>query len=264
MRTKRQSSAAMRRSSWLSISALLLALAASADVTKESVAAHTVYVYAPAGLAADKPAPLLLLFHGSGRDGMSQINEWRKLADKEGLVLVAPNATDVRRWTIPEDGPDFLRELVTFAGKKHRIDPRRVYAFGHSAGAVFLLAMAPLESGYLAAVAVHAGQFANVASSGTLQFAERKIPIFIVVGTRDQFFSVDSVRRTKEGFAGAGFPIETREMERHDHNYYQRSGEINDMAWKFLSPKHLDTDAHFREYKITKSGDNASIELVTP
>ena len=59
-------------------------------------------------------------------------------------------------------------------------------------------------------------------------------------------------------------PIETREIENHDHNYYRRSVEINDMAWKFLSPKHLDADARYRDYKITKNGDNVSIEPVTP
>jgi poly(3-hydroxybutyrate) depolymerase len=36
------------------------------------------YSFAPEKLAA--PAPLLLLLHGSGRDGMSQINEWKDLA----------------------------------------------------------------------------------------------------------------------------------------------------------------------------------------
>jgi dienelactone hydrolase len=244
--------------------ALLLATTACADATRETVAAHTVYFYVPKALPADKPAPLLLLFHGSRRDGMTQINEWWKLADKEGIVLAAPNATDAEHWSIPEDGPDLLRELVKAAEKRHRIDPRRIYAFGHSAGGGFMLNMAPLESGYLAAVAVHAGQFRNVASSGTLPFAERKIPIFIVIGTRDQLLSVESVRQTREGFAGAGFPIETREIEGHDHNYYRVSGEINDMAWTFLSPKHLDADPHFREYKINRNSEKVSIEAVAP
>jgi len=57
-----------------------------------------------------------------------------------------------------------------------------------------------------------------------------------VVGTKDQFFSVESVRQTRDAFAAEDFPIETREIPNHDHNYYRRSGEINDMVWKFLSP----------------------------
>src|SRR5436190_9159898 len=111
VQTNRQSSAATPRSfsRWISAVALLFAVTAHAALTKETIGKHTCYVYAPEKLAA--PAPLLMLFHGSGRDGMTQINEWRKLADKEGIVLAAPDATDTRHWTIPEDGPEFLREI---------------------------------------------------------------------------------------------------------------------------------------------------------
>src|SRR5262249_41668056 len=105
MRTRPRSSAAMRRSFWLSISALL-ALAAQAGVTKGTTGAHPCFVSPPPPLRGDKPVPLLMLFHGSGRDGMSQINEWRKLADSEGIVLVAPNATNTRQWSMSDDGPD--------------------------------------------------------------------------------------------------------------------------------------------------------------
>lgn len=250
---------------WISAVALLLAAAAQAapGLKKETIESggrkHVCYVYAPARLSADSPAPVLMLFHGSGRDGMSQINEWRKLADAEGILLAAPNAVDARHWNIPDDGPELLRDIIDFVGREHRIDSRRIWAFGHSAGAVFMLAMGPLESNFLAAVAVHAGQFANVASSGILPFAERKIPIFIVIGTKDQNFSVDEVRRTAEAFSSAGFPIEIREIPNHDHNYYRRSREINDMAWAFLSPKHLDADAHYSAYRIEKNGDKVSI-----
>ena len=259
MQTNRQFSAATPRSfwRWISTIALLVAVAAHAGLTKETIGKHTCYVYVPEKLST--PAPLLMLFHGSGRDGMSQINEWRKLADKEGIVLAAPNSTDTRYWNIPDDGPELLRDIAAFLGKQRPIDQRRIYAFGHSAGAVFMLNMAPLESDLFAAVAVHAGQFANAAASGMLRFAERKIPIFIVVGTKDPYFSVAFVRETKAAFATEGIPVETREIEGHDHNYYRRSAEINDMVWKFLSPKRLDSDAHYSNYTITKSGEAVSI-----
>lgn len=247
---------------------VVAAHAAAAGVNKETIESggrkHVCYVYAPARLAADAPAPLLMLFHGSGRDGMSQINEWRKLADDEGIVLAAPDAVDSRKWAIPEDGPDLLRDIVAFVAKQHTIDLRRVYAFGHSAGAVFMLSMAPLESNFLAAIAVHAGAFKNAAMSGTLQLARRKTPIFVIIGTKDPYFSVEEVRTTKEAFAAAGLPIETREIPNHDHNYYRRSREINGMAWAFLSPKHLDADAHYTAYRIVKNGDMVTIEPAEP
>jgi Poly(3-hydroxybutyrate) depolymerase len=242
--------------------------AAAAGVNKETIESggrkHVCYVYAPAKLAADAPVPLLMLFHGSGRDGMSQINEWRTLADHEGFILAAPDALDTRQWTIPDDGPDLLRDILAFVAKQHKIDLRRVYGFGHSAGAGFMLNMAPIESNLFAAIAMHAGAFKDAATSGMLELARRKIPIFIVIGTKDQFFPVEDVRKTREGFAGAGFPIETREIPNHDHNYYRSSREINGMAWAFLSPKHLDADAHYTAYRIVKNGDMVSMEPVEP
>src|ERR1051325_381358 len=238
--------------------ALLFAIAAHAALTKETIGKHTCYLYVPAGAAADKPAPLVMLFHGSGRDGMSQINEWRKLADKEGIVLAAPNALNAERGVIPDDGPELLRDIVTFVGQKAPIDQRRIYAFGHSAGAVFLLSMAPLESELFAAVVVHAGEFAAIGTSGVLPFADRQIPIFLIIGSKDQNFSVESVRRTRDALVAAGFPAEMREIAGHDHNYYRRSAEINDMAWTFMAANRLDADAHYKIYTIFKNGNTVS------
>lgn len=58
---------------------------AAGKVEKQTLASQgtprTYYTFVPEKLAA--PAPLLLLLHGSGRDGMSQIDEWKGLAEKE-------------------------------------------------------------------------------------------------------------------------------------------------------------------------------------
>jgi poly(3-hydroxybutyrate) depolymerase len=232
----------------------------------ESGGRHRVcYVYAPQRLAAETPAPVLLLFHGSGRDGLSLINEWKKLADSEGILLAAPDALDRRQWVIPDDGPELLGDIMRFLRTRYAIDGRRIYAFGHSAGAGFALRMAPLESTLLAAVAVHAGAFAGAADSGILSFAERKIPVFIVVGTKDQYFPLDIVRQTREAFSKAGFPAELRELPGHDHNYYIRSTEINAMVWAFLSAKHLDENGHYSAYRFaTSSGGVSMTPIDTP
>lgn len=241
-------------------------LSAAATSKKESIESggrkRVIYVYAPDRLSAESPAPVLMLFHGSGRDGISQIKEWKKLADSEGVLLVAPDAVDRRHWVIPDDGPEFLRDIVAFLQSKYVIDTRRIYAFGHSAGASFALRMAPLESNFLAAVAVHAGAFTGPGDTGILPFAERKIPVWIVVGTKDPFFSLEVVRQTQAAFVAAGFPAEVREIPDHDHNYYSRSSEINAMAWAFLSSRHLDTDARYNAYRIENVAGAVSITQV--
>src|SRR5689334_856582 len=142
---------------------LLLSLTAYAraddKVSKEKIESggrkRTYYLFAPSSL---KPqAPLVVLFHGSGRDGLSLVDKWKDLAAREGFVIAGPDSRSSNGWSIPDDGPEFIRDLVEALKAKYQLDARRVYLFGHSAGAVFALHLAMRESEYFAAAAVHAG-----------------------------------------------------------------------------------------------------------
>src|SRR5688572_31836663 len=70
------------------------------------------YLFAPKSALQAKSAPLLVLLHGSGRDGRILIEHWQKLAEQEGIILAGPNALDSRSWSIPNDGPKFIHDLV--------------------------------------------------------------------------------------------------------------------------------------------------------
>lgn len=235
------------------------AISPEADAKPASVQSETItsgsqkrlcYVYRPDGLSAEVRTPVLILLHGSGRDGASQVKEWRSLADREGLLLAGPDALDRSGWAIPADGPQFLGDIVAFLKDRYPIDMARIYLFGHSAGAVFVLNIAPMESEFFAAAAVHAGAFRDSSEASVLAFASRKIPVFLIVGSRDQFFPLHAVRETKQVFDAKGFPCELLELQGHDHDYYARSDEINRKAWAFLSSKHLDAEARYKTYTI--------------
>ena len=73
------------------------------------------YLVVPDQATAEHPAPLLLLLHGSGRNGLSLIDKWKDLAIKEGIVLVGPDAINSQGWNSPADGPDFLHDLMDMA-----------------------------------------------------------------------------------------------------------------------------------------------------
>ena len=70
------------------------------------------HLFVPEHAEDGGPLPLLLLLHGSGRDGMSLMDKWLKLAATEGIVVAAPNSLDPQFWSAPADGPDFLRDIV--------------------------------------------------------------------------------------------------------------------------------------------------------
>jgi poly(3-hydroxybutyrate) depolymerase len=207
---------------------------------------RTYYTFVPEKLSAS--APLLLLLHGSGRDGMSQINEWKDLAGKEGIILVAPDSANSREWSMNTDGPEFLHDIVEAVRAKHSVDGTRLYIFGHSAGAVFALYMGVMESRYFAAAGVHAGAIGeNFYPS--LNLAQRKIPITIWVGTEDPYFKLPLVKATQTELNKHGFDAKVVEMKGHDHNYYAVSKDLNPRIWDFLQATKLNQEASWQVYQ---------------
>lgn len=211
------------------------------------VKARTYYLFVPLSVAAEKPAPLLVTLHGSGRNGKILLQKWKDLAEKEGIVLAGPDSADSEVWSSPGDGPLFLYELVEVLKSKHPIDPRRVYLFGHSSGGMFALQIGSLESEYFAAAAISAGALPSQQYS-IHDYATRKIPFVFFVGTRDPLFSVREVRANGEALTSRGFPVEITEIRGLDHNYYASSGMINRSAWEFLRKHQLSADPKYTPY----------------
>ena len=174
---------------------------AAAKITKESFGyggtARAYYLYVPESVTSASPAPLVVLLHGSGRNGQTLVQPWKEFADKHGIILAGPDAIVPAGWNMGPDGPDFISSLVDIVSAQHPVDPRRVYLFGHSAGAVHALVLGLLESQYFAAVAVHAGALPPELYPYIAR-AARKIPLAIWVGTDDAFFPLPAVRATRD------------------------------------------------------------------
>src|SRR6266480_2235853 len=241
----------------LLIAALLFlpitATAANDDITKELITSkgktRAYYLYVPSTIKASSPAPLIVMLHGSGRVGMSLVEKWKDLAKKEGVIIVGPDSLDTSVWNMPQDGPDYLRDLVEELKAKYPINPRRVYLFGHSAGATFALEMSLMESQYFAATAVHAGALPPD-DADLIEMAKRKIPISIQVGDSDQSFPPKVVRATRDTLNAKGFAVELTELPNHDHWYYDLAPKINRIAWDFLKKYELESDPIYRKFQF--------------
>jgi len=210
---------------------------------------RTFYLFIPDGIAAERPAPLLLLLHGSNRNGLSLVEKWKDLAIKESIVLVGPDANNSEEWRAPVDGPDFLHELITDLKSKYPIDSRRFYLFGHSAGASFALYISLYESEYFAATAIHAGALGPDAGA-TIKMATRKIPIYIAVGTVDRSFPLGDVRATRDALNREGFNAQLIEIAGHDHWYYDLAPKINADAWRFIKQQKLREEPRYVTYNF--------------
>jgi poly(3-hydroxybutyrate) depolymerase/Flp pilus assembly protein TadD len=214
---------------------------------------HTYYRYVPQTLSASAPAPLLILLHGSNRNGLSLAEKWKDLAAAEGIILVAPDSLDSSHWAVPEDGPVFIHDLVEAIKAKYAVDMQRIYLFGHSGGAVFGLQLSLYESEYFAATAIHAGAL-DAAGLSLIPLAKRKIPLFLQVGTSDPLFPVKWVQATCAALNEQGFSAQLTEIPNHDHWYYDLAPKINQAAWEFLKVNKLSAEPHFDEYKFRGQG----------
>lgn len=231
-----------------------LAVSASAQkVSKQTIESggkkRTYLLLVPEAATSERPAPLIVLLHGSGRNGQSLMDKWKDLGNKEGVVLIAPDAIASQGWSVPADGPEFLHDVISEVRAKHSVDPRRMYVWGHSAGASFALYMGLFESEYFAAVAIHAGGL-GPDDNDIVERAARKVPIYIAVGTVDRLVPLEGVRATRDMLVKNGFNVDLVEMKGHDHWYYDLAPKINATAWAFLKPLRLSEDPRYIKHSF--------------
>ena len=233
-------------------------------IVKESLVSEgkkrTYYLYVPKSLKPGEAVPLIVLLHGSNHIGLSLAEPWDDLAEREGVIIAAPDSAESSHWSVPHDGPLMLRDLVESLKTKYPINSRKVYLFGHSGGAVFALSMALYESEYFAAIAIHAGSLPPE-SKVLIDLAKRKTPIHIQVGTVDEFFPLSVVRDTRDLLNKRGFAVELVELPGHNHWYYTLAPQINQSAWNFLKGYELPAEPRYDEYKF-KSQSKLSSEAI--
>lgn len=197
---------------------------------------RTYYLFIP---DKSSPLPVVLLLHGSGRNGQVMVDAWSNLASIESFIVVAPDSSDSSGWGMKSDSPAFFHAVIEQVKARHAIDENRIYLFGHSAGAVHALVLAITDSHYYAATAVHAGALPPGYEKLLFSMAQRRMPIAIWVGDHDLLFSVDTVTATTRLFEENGFHVDLSVIPNHDHNYYAISDEVNSKAWDFLKKTQL-------------------------
>ena len=245
----------MKHASSLFAAVLLLVAAAAVGepgkVSKETISwkgkERVFFLFVPTGAAPERKLPLLVTLHGSGQSGETYVSAWKVFAEKEKIVVVGPDSDDSVHWASPQDGPALLHDIVDQVAGKQAIASRRMYLFGHSAGAVFALQMAALESDYFAAVVAYAGSLQSKYFN-LFDYATRKIPYLLIIGTKDAFFPLADVQATRDALKSRSFPVEYVEMSGQTHNYVRSAKEINGKAWEFLLKNPLPADPKYTAY----------------
>jgi poly(3-hydroxybutyrate) depolymerase len=180
-----------------------------------------------------KKLGVFVLLHCNGGNGSIAVGRWAKIVHLDGVMCVGPNSLNRgAAWRDQENGGiDFIKALVDEVAKKYKIDRKRIYLGGYSAGACQSCRVGIPNSDYFAGIITYAG------SSGPA-LGPRKIPVALVHGERDGNIKVDGSRRLHQMLKEAGWPVRYWEIPGQGHGY---NAKHNKQAWEWVK-KHPPKD----------------------
>lgn len=88
--------------------------------------------YAPANYDSRMPHGLLVILGKPGVEGKTLLEPWQAIADRDRLVLLAPEPSNARGWSPPD--VEFVIKTIEAAVQSHTIDSHRIVVLGESAG----------------------------------------------------------------------------------------------------------------------------------
>ena len=173
---------------WLTASAVTLAAPVS-ETLKTGGTLRSYWLVSPEGLDRTKPAPLLMVLHGSAGSGEDMMAVTRRgfeqLAAKEKFVLVYPDALE-RRWNDQGgivDDVGFLLAVVDKLVTDGMVDKNRVYATGISNGGMMAQRLACEQAERIAGIATVAGGLPEPLLATCKPV--RPLPVLVIHGTDD-------------------------------------------------------------------------------
>ncbi len=106
--------------------------------------AHDGLIYVPASYREDRPAPLVLMLHGSGGTARGGLTPFLNVADEHGLLLLAPDSR-LRTWDIVMGGygpdVDMIDRALAQTFSRYSVDLDYLAIAGFSDGASYALSL---------------------------------------------------------------------------------------------------------------------------
>jgi polyhydroxybutyrate depolymerase len=241
-----------------------------------------VTVRVPAGYDPGKPAPLVMMLHGSGSSGLvtGLYFKMADLADVHGFFYVAPDGTfdknGSRFWNATDaccddfgsgvDDVAYLTALIKEIAGAYAVDPKRIYVMGHSNGGFMAHRLACDHAETVAAIASFAGAVWSDASKcnpsapvGVLQIhgtADKEVLYGGTLGAGDAGPPGDS-----GGGASAPYPGAERTI-----GIWATKNGCSDALVDTGAALHVNTDAKGLETKVSRHdgcAKNGAAELWT-
>lgn len=141
---------------------------------------RTYYMYVPTSYDGSKAVPVLFDLHGGGSNGLAQWSSSRsdRLAEREGFIVVAPNAGRGH-------SPAFAAAILDRLEKDFKVDKQRVYAMGVSMGGMGSTSLALALPDRITAIGVVSGHFALSRRVEANEKLPRAMPMVLIAGTKE-------------------------------------------------------------------------------
>ncbi|MEP6558328.1 MAG: PHB depolymerase family esterase [Burkholderiales bacterium] len=214
------------------------------------------------------PRPLVVMLHGCGQTALefAQGTRMNELAERKGFAVLYPQQSvtseSSRCWPwyladvqAGEGDAALLNELVRAVLTQQRIDRRRVYVAGISAGAAMAQILALTQPGLIAAIGMHSGPVFGAASSKASGFATMQQGAALHA-TR----AVDRVKR-----ANGGSSVLPALLIHGDHDKVVRPVNLMQAARQMLAVNGMDlsSPALLREHPARVRGAQPTLGLRT-
>lgn len=101
----------------------------------DAVESTDLHVYVPAAYHPTEPAPLVLVAHGTGGSGRGLTNSWRDVADRLGMIVLAPSEAGANvGYAFSDRERSAALAALRWARRRWNVDENRVFVSGISRG----------------------------------------------------------------------------------------------------------------------------------
>lgn len=190
----------------------------------------------PAWAAQGKPAPLVVLLHGTNSSTTYMFANWVPVAGKEA-ILAAPWGN--RNWRQDPTDEKFILRMIDEIKKAYNIDLTRIYVTGHSRGAFYTFYLGIKHGNLFAAAGLFAGGM-----SGPAKARGRKAPFVFYHGELDSSVPIRSGRAAEKALREAGHHVAFYEEKggTGNPNHHEMNTRGTGKIWEF-----------FKEHPMTKT-----------
>ena len=157
------------------------------------------HIYVPKAYDPKKPSPLLLIGHWSGGNGKQALGTWIGLADRLGMLLLAPSETGANDgWGFTIRERESARSAVRYFRRHYNVDENRIYCTGVSRGGHMAWDLALRYPDQFAAIAPMIGgpRINLTRGQNNLRYIENvaHLPIRDLQGSKDDKYLVANLR----------------------------------------------------------------------